>query len=177
MNTGRVALIAGSTGIVGGNLAALLVEQGWTVYGLARRPSSTGGVIPLAADLRDHNSLVAALDGRDHLWGAWSGVQHFERRPVPVALALAADCRVFRCRVARAAGSWNASAGASNERCRATLEGACGETPTGGAGCEPACLVVAYGRRPGPHARMCERHDGEPCAQLLCVPIHTRFFF
>ena len=63
MNTGRVALIAGSTGIVGGNLAALLVEQGWTVYGLARRPSSAGGVIPLAADLRDRSSLVAALPG------------------------------------------------------------------------------------------------------------------
>ena len=27
MTTGRVALIAGSTGIVGGNLAALLVEE------------------------------------------------------------------------------------------------------------------------------------------------------
>jgi nucleoside-diphosphate-sugar epimerase len=63
LNTGRVALIAGSTGIVGGNLAALLVEQGWIVYGLARRPSSTGGVIPLAADLRDRSALVAALDG------------------------------------------------------------------------------------------------------------------
>jgi nucleoside-diphosphate-sugar epimerase len=63
MNTGRVALIAGSTGIVGGNLASLLVEQGWTVYGLARRPSSARGVIPLAADLRDRSALVAALAG------------------------------------------------------------------------------------------------------------------
>jgi GDP-D-mannose dehydratase len=32
MTTGRVALIAGSTGIVGGNLATLLLEQGWTVF-------------------------------------------------------------------------------------------------------------------------------------------------
>src|SRR5258707_15061605 len=63
MNTGRVALIAGSTGIVGGSLAALLVEQGWTAYGLARRPSSARGVIPLAADLRDCSALVAALAG------------------------------------------------------------------------------------------------------------------
>jgi nucleoside-diphosphate-sugar epimerase len=63
MNTGRVALIAGSTGIVGGNLATLLVEQGWTVYGLARRPSSTRGVIPLAADLLDLSTLVVALAG------------------------------------------------------------------------------------------------------------------
>src|SRR6266403_96253 len=62
MNTGRVALIAGSTGIVGGNLAALLVEQGWTVYGLARMPTMATGVIPVAADLRDRN-LFAALTG------------------------------------------------------------------------------------------------------------------
>ena len=63
MTTGRIALIAGSTGIVGGNLAALLVEQGWTVHGLARRPSSAAGVIPLAANLRDRSALVAALAG------------------------------------------------------------------------------------------------------------------
>src|SRR5260221_64239 len=63
MNTGRVALIAGSTGIVGGSLAALLGEQGWTVYGFGRRPSSAGGVFPLAADLRDCSALVAALAG------------------------------------------------------------------------------------------------------------------
>jgi nucleoside-diphosphate-sugar epimerase len=61
MTTARVALIAGSTGIVGGNLAALLVEQGWTVYGLARRPSSAAGVLPVAADLRDRNTLATAL--------------------------------------------------------------------------------------------------------------------
>jgi nucleoside-diphosphate-sugar epimerase len=61
MTTGRVALIAGSTGIVGGNLGALLLEQGWTVYGLARKPSSAGGLIPVAADLRVRNAVVAAL--------------------------------------------------------------------------------------------------------------------
>jgi nucleoside-diphosphate-sugar epimerase len=61
MTTGRVALIAGSTGIVGGNLGALLLEQGWTVYGLARKPSSAGGLIPVAADLRDRNAVVVAL--------------------------------------------------------------------------------------------------------------------
>jgi nucleoside-diphosphate-sugar epimerase len=60
MSTGRVALIAGSTGIVGGNL---LLEQGWTVYGLARRPSSAAGVIPLPANLRDRSALDAALAG------------------------------------------------------------------------------------------------------------------
>jgi nucleoside-diphosphate-sugar epimerase len=63
MTTGRVALIAGSTGIAGGNLATLLLEQGWAVFGLARKPSSTGGLIPVAADLRDRSTLVAALAG------------------------------------------------------------------------------------------------------------------
>jgi nucleoside-diphosphate-sugar epimerase len=57
----RVALIVGSTGIVGGNLAALLVEEGWTVYGLARRPASIEGVIPVTADLLKLSGLVATL--------------------------------------------------------------------------------------------------------------------
>jgi nucleoside-diphosphate-sugar epimerase len=63
MTTGHVALVAGSTGIVGGNLTALLLEQGWTVYGLARRPSSAAGVVPVAANLRDRSALIAALAG------------------------------------------------------------------------------------------------------------------
>lgn len=56
-----VALIVGSTGIVGGNLATLLIEEGWKVYGLARKPGSIEGVIPIAADLLKLNSLVTAL--------------------------------------------------------------------------------------------------------------------
>lgn len=57
----RVALIAGSTGIVGGNLASLLVELGWKVYGLARKPSVAAGVAPVAADLRDRKALHASV--------------------------------------------------------------------------------------------------------------------
>lgn len=70
----RVALIAGSTGIVGGNLAALLVEQGWKVYGLARRPAGAAGVLPLAADLRNRNTLATALADTEptHVFfGSW----------------------------------------------------------------------------------------------------------
>lgn len=55
----HVALIVGSTGIVGGNLATLLVEQGWKVYGLARKPGSMEGVIPVAADLLTLNSFYS----------------------------------------------------------------------------------------------------------------------
>lgn len=55
------ALVVGATGIVGGNLAAYLVASGWTVYGLARRPADTGGVIPVQSDLLDADATAAAL--------------------------------------------------------------------------------------------------------------------
>src|ERR1700758_397452 len=61
----RTALIVGSTGIVGGNLAPHLVEKGWRVYGLARKPAAADGIIPLAADLRDEVSVQSALAGID----------------------------------------------------------------------------------------------------------------
>lgn len=35
----KTALVVGASGIVGSATAALLVEQGWTVHGLARRPT------------------------------------------------------------------------------------------------------------------------------------------
>jgi nucleoside-diphosphate-sugar epimerase len=58
----RVALIVGASGIVGQNLAALLVEQGdWDVLGLARRPLAQAGVTPVAADLQDAETLRGAL--------------------------------------------------------------------------------------------------------------------
>lgn len=58
----KTALIVGSTGIVGQNLATLLSAQpDWGVYGLARRPLVTPGVTPVAADLLSPDSLAAAL--------------------------------------------------------------------------------------------------------------------
>ncbi|HZD76955.1 MAG TPA: NAD-dependent epimerase/dehydratase family protein, partial [Acidobacteriaceae bacterium] len=57
------ALIVGSTGIVGGNLAPHLLDRGWRVYGLARKPAATSGIIPIAADLRDGASVRHALPG------------------------------------------------------------------------------------------------------------------
>jgi nucleoside-diphosphate-sugar epimerase len=60
----KVALIAGSTGIVGLNLAGLLVSRGdWQVHGLARNPSRTGQVKPVAADLLDLEQLEHAVAG------------------------------------------------------------------------------------------------------------------
>lgn len=55
------ALIAGASGIVGNNLARHLVETGWTVHGLARRPVDIAVVSPVVADLTDPASLAAAL--------------------------------------------------------------------------------------------------------------------
>jgi len=58
----KIALIAGTTGIVGLNLATHLTTQpDWTVYGLARRPGASGGIHPISADLLQPGSLRAAL--------------------------------------------------------------------------------------------------------------------
>jgi nucleoside-diphosphate-sugar epimerase len=57
----NTALVVGSTGITGLNLATHLVSKGWQVYGLARNPKEMPGVIPVAADLRDAAALKAAL--------------------------------------------------------------------------------------------------------------------
>ncbi len=59
--TGKTALIAGSTGIVGLNLAAHLKQQDWAVFGLARKPAKSPDIHPVAADLLQPESLSAAL--------------------------------------------------------------------------------------------------------------------
>ena len=57
------ALVVGATGITGGNLAQYLVASGWTVYGLSRRATRSGGVIPVATDLLDADATNTALSG------------------------------------------------------------------------------------------------------------------
>ena len=57
------ALVVGASGIVGGATAASLVERGWTVHGLARRPGLQPGVTPVLADLLDAADTAAALAG------------------------------------------------------------------------------------------------------------------
>jgi nucleoside-diphosphate-sugar epimerase len=58
----KTALVVGATGIVGRNLAARLDQQaGWVVYGMSRRPTVDGNVIPLASDLQDTESVVRAV--------------------------------------------------------------------------------------------------------------------
>jgi len=62
---GRTALVVGASGIVGSATARLLVERGWTVHGLARRPVALDGVQPVVADLSDAAGTAAALAGID----------------------------------------------------------------------------------------------------------------
>ncbi|MEG3176236.1 SDR family oxidoreductase [Sphingomonas sp. RB3P16] len=59
----KTALVVGASGIVGSATAGLLVDHGWTVHGLARRPTQQDGVLPVAADLQDAAATKAALDG------------------------------------------------------------------------------------------------------------------
>lgn len=61
---GKTALVVGATGIVGLNLATLLAgKEDWTVYGLSRKAVIGKGIIPVAADLQNVESLGAALAG------------------------------------------------------------------------------------------------------------------
>lgn len=58
----NIALVVGTTGITGSNLAQELINSGWTTYGLARNPNSNiSGLIPVKADLLDEENLKTAL--------------------------------------------------------------------------------------------------------------------
>ena len=60
----KTALIVGVSGMVGGNLANLLIAQkDWSVYGMARRPGARDGVRPIEVDLRDADAVNRALTG------------------------------------------------------------------------------------------------------------------
>jgi nucleoside-diphosphate-sugar epimerase len=58
----KIALIAGSTGISGLNLATALAQQeDWTVYGMARKLLPSGEVTPIAGDLLNPGQLQGAI--------------------------------------------------------------------------------------------------------------------
>ena len=61
----KTALVVGASGIVGSATAQLLVEHGWAVNGLARRPTDLAGVQPVAADLQDAAATAEALRNID----------------------------------------------------------------------------------------------------------------
>lgn len=60
----KTALIAGATGIVGGNLARHLVSKGWKVIGITRKPfSDDTGVRYVDVDLLNADAAARALGG------------------------------------------------------------------------------------------------------------------
>lgn len=59
----KTALIVGASGIVGSATAKVLAEDGWQIFGLARKPTQQQGVTPVAADLLEPASLAKALSG------------------------------------------------------------------------------------------------------------------
>ena len=61
----RTALVVGSTGVVGQNLAKRLLDNDWNVLGLSRGRQVIDGVQGLSADLRDQQTVVNALKDQD----------------------------------------------------------------------------------------------------------------
>lgn len=58
----KTALVVGASGIVGLNLARLLSKKDdWIVYGLSRKPTAREGILPVAADLQNPDSVNTAL--------------------------------------------------------------------------------------------------------------------
>ncbi|AMR31635.1 NAD-dependent dehydratase [Mucilaginibacter sp. PAMC 26640] len=58
----KIALVVGASGITGSNLANELLANGWTTYGLARKPNmEINGLLPVSADLLSTESLTKAL--------------------------------------------------------------------------------------------------------------------
>ncbi|RZK13077.1 MAG: SDR family oxidoreductase [Flavobacterium sp.] len=58
----KIALVVGSSGIIGSNLAEELISSGWETYGLARNPNTENSTLkPIAANLLDIESLKNAL--------------------------------------------------------------------------------------------------------------------
>lgn len=71
----NTALVVGASGIVGNTLARRLLDRGWQVQGLARRPpDDIPGMVPVAADLLDADGLrtaVAALRPSHVFLASW----------------------------------------------------------------------------------------------------------
>ncbi|WP_296263023.1 SDR family oxidoreductase [Pseudomonas sp. UBA6562] len=57
----QLALVVGASGIVGSATTQLLLDSQWQVAALSRQPSTLPGVIPVAADLQDPQSVRDAL--------------------------------------------------------------------------------------------------------------------
>src|ERR1700712_2247644 len=66
MTDNRIALVVGANGGIGGEVARVLVERGWTVRGLSRTPESAKGapgIVWVKGDAMNKADVVAAAAG------------------------------------------------------------------------------------------------------------------
>ena len=85
-------LVTGASGFVGSHLARALVEEGHDVRAMTRRPQEYDGPgNPVAGDIADPDSLVAALDGVDAAYYLVHSLdsQDFEKQDAEAARAFA----------------------------------------------------------------------------------------
>jgi dihydroflavonol-4-reductase len=84
-----VALVTGATGFIGGHVAWLLLEQGWTVRALRRRgarnPFLTGAELDWReGDLRDPDSIRSAMSGCRAVFHVAADYRLWAPRPVEI---------------------------------------------------------------------------------------------
>jgi dihydroflavonol-4-reductase len=140
---GRIALVTGATGFVGGHLAEQLASEGWRVRALVRPTSDTKHLRNLGAelvvgDLRDAEVIRTAADGADVAYHL--AAVTFARSEAEFVRGNAEGTRTFARAVSAAATppprlvylSSYAACGPSNGRPRAVSD--------------PAAPLTAYGR-------------------------------
>ena len=105
---GRLALVTGVTGYVGGRLVPELLAAGWRVRALTRHPEAlrdrpwSADVEIVPADAGDHDAVRAALDGADvafyliHALGTGPGFEATDRRTARVFAQAAREAGVAR---------------------------------------------------------------------------------
>ena len=107
MASDQLILLTGATGYVGGRLLPLLVEDGWRVRCLARKPEHLSSRVPagvevVQGDLLDAASLSAAMRGVEaafylvHSMGATGDFEQRDRRAADLFSAAARDADVKR---------------------------------------------------------------------------------
>ena len=79
----RRALVTGASGFLGWHVARVLIERGYTVRGLARRPGSIGDpeIEEAAGDLRDAVSLERAAEGCELVFHVAADYRLWTREP------------------------------------------------------------------------------------------------